>query len=345
MIKKNNFRFAIFGKIIHVDYFIKLLNKHNFPKPIIFISPDKTYQRDKGLLRKYNLYSEVELLEKKKLVKIYRFKNVNNSKVLKILTKNKCNIGFVASCRNIIKKDIINYFNDKLYNIHDSFLPEERGGGIYSWRILNNYNFIGNSIHLIDEGIDTGDIILKKKIKINKTKPYPLDHMKKEVKNVEILIDKFIDILINNRPIKKEKQQNDKSFYFHRLYTEQNGLINWDWSIENIERFIRAFSYPYPGAYTFYKNKKISILESSVEKNNKKFHPFLNGKIVTVMDNKFVRIIAGGKTLILKKIKVGKLIISPGYFLKVKNSLLSEADKLFIARSYIPDISKMKSEF
>ena len=86
-------------------YFIKELNRLNFLQPIIFVSPDKEYSRDKKLLGEYNLFSDIELLEKKKLVKIFKFKDINNPKTFKILNRYKCNIGISTSCRNIFKKE------------------------------------------------------------------------------------------------------------------------------------------------------------------------------------------------------------------------------------------------
>ena len=67
------------------------------------------------------------------------------------------------SCRSIIGKKVIDFFDGKIFNIHPAYLPKERGGGIFSWRILNNIKEISATIHYLDEGIDTGNIVLQEK--------------------------------------------------------------------------------------------------------------------------------------------------------------------------------------
>ena len=69
-----NYRFAIFGKNTFTEYFIKQLNKFNFNKPIIIVSPDQEYYRDKKLLQKYNLYCNIDNLKKKVWLKYIKLK-------------------------------------------------------------------------------------------------------------------------------------------------------------------------------------------------------------------------------------------------------------------------------
>ena len=69
-------------------------------------------------------------------------------------------IGFSLSAPWIFKKDVIDLFNNRLFNLHGSRLPKERGGGGYSWQILSQNRLGGLSIHRLEEGIDTGNIVL-----------------------------------------------------------------------------------------------------------------------------------------------------------------------------------------
>ena len=93
---------------------------------------------------------------------------------------------------------------------------------------------------------------------------------------------KLFSIFIQKLGSKLElKSQNQKrASYYSRLYTEINGAIDWNWSNVEIESFINAFGSPYPGAFTFLNNKKISILEGKSEKSKKYFaHILLKIKI------------------------------------------------------------------
>tara|TARA_X000000368_G_scaffold412691_1_gene399512 strand:- start:114 stop:1154 length:1041 start_codon:yes stop_codon:yes gene_type:complete len=343
-----DYRFVIFGKIIHTDYFVKLLSEYGFEKPLVIISLDEEYHRDKRLLSPYGLDSKIEELAKEGLCDLYKMKTINCAEAISLFDEYKVNIGISINCRNIIKKEIIDYFDSPIFNLHDSYLPDERGGALNSWRILNNINEVGNTLHHLDEGIDTGDIVLQEKTTLDKKFPYPKDYLKAESLNCQKILSKFIRLLSNKEPINAFKQENDKSYYYPRLYTEINGIVDWDSDVYEIERFIRAFSYPYPGAFSYYRGKKVHILSSKVEQTSSKFHSFANGKIVTVMDDMSVRVIAGGKSLIIEKISVEEEVITAGNYLNVKYSLHSPIEEKEKARNHIPttlEMNKSEDEF
>lgn len=339
------YRFVIFGKIIHTDYFVNLLNKYDFPKPLVIISLDEEYHRDNRLLAPFGLNSNIEELSNNGLCYLYKMKTVNCEAAIALFDEYKVNIGISINCRNIIKRMVIDYFDQPILNLHDSYLPDERGGALNSWRILNGISEVGNTLHYLEEGIDTGAIVLQKKTLINKERPQPIDYLQAETMNCKKIFESYIDSLRLSKPIAAVKQENDKSFYYPRLFTEINGAINWDWDIDNIEKFIRAFSVPYPGAYTYYRGEKINILSCCVEASEYSFHPFANGKIVTILDNKKVRVIAGGKPLLIESLLINGEIVNPGDFLEVKFSLYSPEEELFHAKNHVPTtLSMNKSE-
>lgn len=337
-----DFRFAIFGKIIYTDHLIRELSARGFPASIAFVSPDTEYLRDKKLLSPYGLYGDLESLAARKIVKVYKFKNVNCKKVIELLSKHRCNIGFSTSCRNIIKKDVIKHFKGQVFNIHDSYLPDERGGALNTWRILNGINSVGDTIHYLDEGIDSGDVVLQRRVGIKKISPKPVDYLIAEVDNCKKLLTRFLNLLLKGAPLASVPQDHSKSFYYPRLYTEYNGIINWDWDVGYIERFIRGFSVPYPGAYTYYNGKKIHIMDSYIDTSVKQeFHPFCNGKIVTVLDGGNVRVIAGCRALVLTQIRAGEAVLKPAQYLSVKYTLISSGKDIEQAKGYVPTTREM----
>ena len=214
-------------------------------------------------------------------------------------------------------------------------------GGLITWKILNKNHMSGNTIHYLEEGIDTGQIVLQNKTNIDKERPLPIDYLKSEKINAEIIIDKFLEILLNNN-IPSIEQNNDRSFYYPRLFTEINGIINWDWDIDSIEVFIRAFGYPYPGASSYYRDHKVHILEAFIDEDFKDtYHPFMNGKIVTVLENGSVRVIAGSRSLIISLIAIDGQEQKPGDFLSIKYTFNSPAEKLIYSKLHIPTTLSM----
>ncbi|MBN1526107.1 MAG: hypothetical protein JW919_00780 [Candidatus Omnitrophica bacterium] len=342
MKQPKDFQFAIFGRIVYTDHLIKELHARGFPPPVAIVSPDEEYMRDKKLLTPYGLCGDMESLASRGLVRIYKMENVNCDEAIEILSGHKCNIGFSTSCRNIIKKMIIDYFKGQIFNIHDSYLPDERGGALNTWRILNGINTVGDTVHYLDEGIDSGDVILQGRVAIKKDHPKPVDYLIAEVDNCKKLLSGFLDILLKEDPVPARPQDHNKSFYYPRLYTEQNGIINWDWDINSVERFIRAFSVPYPGAYTYYNGQKVHILDSYIDTSvSQEFHPFCNGKIVTILDDRYVRVIAGGRALILKEIRVGEKVMDSALYLSVKYTLTSSGKDIEQAKRYVPTTREM----
>jgi len=343
--KPEEFKFAIFGRIFYTDHLIKELNSRGFPRPIVITSLDEEYIRDKRILTQFGLYGNLERLVERGLAKLYKYENINDIEVLNILKENHCNIALSTSCRNIIKKDIIKYFQNNIFNIHDSFLPDERGGALNTWRILNGIDSVGDTIHYLDEGIDSGNIVLQKKVLINKKRPKPVDYLIAEKENCHNLLSEFLDILINYSEVPSVKQDNNLSFYYPRLFTEINGAINWNWDISSVERFIRGFSNPYPGAYTYYRGKKINIIDAFIDDSiDKDFHPFSNGKIVTIMDNNCVRVIAGRRAMILTEISVDGESMKPGKYLTLRFTLTSKRKELDHAKTYVPTTKAMNEQ-
>lgn len=85
--------------------------------------------------------------------------NINSNHVVELLKHNPCSLCIVMGT-SILKQNIINACNSELINIHGGYLPHYKGNNCIYFAYLNNdWNRIANTIHYIDAGIDTGDII------------------------------------------------------------------------------------------------------------------------------------------------------------------------------------------
>ena len=68
----------------------------------------------------------------------------------------------------IFSKNLIKIFNNKIFNCHAGLLPSYRGRSVLNWALINGEKYYGITVHKVDKGIDTGDILIQKKIKIKK---------------------------------------------------------------------------------------------------------------------------------------------------------------------------------
>ena len=152
----------------------------------------------------------------------------------------------------------------------------------------------------------------------------------------------FLDLFDSKREIILKQQNEKNSTYLPRLYTEVNGAINFDWTNTDIEKFVRAFSYPYTGAFTYVKGKKVSVLECDVEKSNIKFHPFTNGRVNKIFSDGTVRIITTGGYIRIKKIRYKNQILNPSKMIKINDVLYTLRAVLDNSRSKTIQTKNMK---
>tara|TARA_B110000008_G_C16953618_1_gene557274 strand:- start:396 stop:1427 length:1032 start_codon:yes stop_codon:yes gene_type:complete len=318
---KEKMNFALFGHGYHLCYLIEKLQQHRLCKPVIITHPSKNHDRDRRLLTDPKTYQDLFKVAEKFDIEVLETEIVNCEKVNNFLKEKDCNIAFATNCRSIISKNMIDFFNGNFFNIHPSYLPHERGTGTFSWRILNNSKEISGTIHYVDNGIDTGNIVLQKKEVIGKNFPIPNDYMKQTTKLFNDLIDKFFDnidqIILSNG----KTQSLDEGSYFPRLITEDNGVIDWSIKGQFIERTIRAFSYPYPGAYTYLNDKKVQILLSRFQEADHSLHPMMHGRIVNLSESGTAKVAVKGGYIFIDEVKksgrfckINELIERPGIF-------------------------------
>ena len=343
MHNKKSLKFVLFGHGYNICYFAKLLIDNGFNKPVIVTHPKKDHERDRRLLKHDNrLYEDVFDIANDLKIPIFETKSANDKKVLKFIRLHGCNAGFSFSCRSILKKDVIDCLSGKIFNIHPSFLPKERGGGTFSWRILQDNKNIAGTIHLLTKGIDEGAIIMQKEKKINMVKPKPLDFLIE----TNILFNKLLyDFLIcigKNKPLKTIEQNNINSSYLPRLYSEVNGAINWHLQGKEIERFIRAFSEPYSGAFTYVGKKRIYIYDAKFMNTRIKNHPFMSGRIINISKNYGAKVLIKDGILIIKSFRYRNRIFNASEFLSAIDMFSTPANLLYKSPVTVVNVSKMK---
>lgn len=201
--------------------------------------------------------SSFEIIDfcEKNLIEIF-VGNPRNERINEFIKDKECDVIASVNYLFLIDKKIIDLGRGLCFNIHGSLLPKYRGRTPHVWAIINNEDYTGVTAHIIDENCDTGPIIEQVAIPIEKTDTGAtiLNKYKNLYINmIESILDKF-----QNGSIESTVQDETKATYFGKR-TPEDGLINWDWQVERIANWIRAQANPYPGAFTYYKNKKIII--------------------------------------------------------------------------------------
>jgi methionyl-tRNA formyltransferase len=155
----------------------------------------------------------------------------------------------------IIERDM--YSKAKIAcNIHGSLLPKYRGRTPHVWAIINNEKQAGVTAHLIDDGCDTGDIVSQMVVPIEENDTGASLLAKYNIVYISIINDLLAKFDCGKWSVKT--QEHGKATYFGKR-TPDDGEIIWDWQKERIRNWVRAQTDPYPGAFSWYEGKKITI--------------------------------------------------------------------------------------
>lgn len=207
-----------------------------------------------------------------------------NNQFLKIIRQLNPDICFSIYYRNIFSQDYILVPPMGFINIHPSSLPKYRGPVPTLWALLNNEKKAGVTLHYIDSGVDTGDIIAQIDCEIPKEiTGHELNDLLIE-KGVE-LFKKQVPLILENKN-KRIKQIHVNATYFGP-FNQKLRVINWYLPVEQINRQIQALTRPYSGAKASIIDKEILFWKAQVAEYSKEklSGP---GKIIKVQNDEFM---------------------------------------------------------
>ena len=132
-----------------------------------------------------------KLYKIKKKVYNYDKKKISEKRILKDLKSNEIKLICLAGFMKILSKDFVRNFKGKILNIHPSLLPKYKGLNTHYRAIQNKEKYSGCTVHLVNSKLDSGKIILQKKVKLSK-KETPSSLQKKILKHEHILYPRAI---------------------------------------------------------------------------------------------------------------------------------------------------------
>lgn len=149
-------------------------------------------------------------------------------------------------------------------NVHASLLPQYRGAAPINHVIINGETETGVTTFRLNHEIDTGEILLSKKIKIEPSDNVGTLHDKLMQLGAQALIETVQGIKSNNiKPIDQNTLIDKLELKPAPKIFKEDCLINWEKTCDTILHLIRGLS-PYPGAYTFVNNKTLKIFNADI---------------------------------------------------------------------------------
>ena len=158
-LKKIKTAVFISGKGSNLKNLIKFSKKKISPISINLIISNTSYAKGLRYSKKYNIQKKVIFFKNKKLAE---------KKIFKILLKKNINLICLAGFMKILSRNFIKKFKGKIINIHPSLLPKYKGLNTHKKAIENNDKYAGCSVHFVTAKLDSGKIIMQKKVIIKK---------------------------------------------------------------------------------------------------------------------------------------------------------------------------------
>ncbi|MBF1007392.1 MAG: methionyl-tRNA formyltransferase [Lachnospiraceae bacterium] len=265
-------------------------------------------QPDKPKGRKGELTpSPVKVVAEEKGIKVYQPLKVRDEEFVETLRAYNPDVIVVVAFGQIIPLSILKMPKFGCVNIHGSLLPKYRGAAPIQWAVLDGEKETGITTILMDEGIDTGDILLKKTIKIDTDETSGSLFDKLMALGAETILETLDELEKGSlTPIK----QGENPTAYAKMLTKAMGLIDFTRPAKELDCFVRGMD-PWPSAYTLLSGKTLKLWKvRPVEGSGKA------GSVIDIGKESFTIACGEGAIEVLEVQLEGKKRMSAGDFLK-----------------------------
>ncbi|MEU6352027.1 methionyl-tRNA formyltransferase [Streptomyces sp. NPDC047072] len=146
-------------------------------------------------------------------------------------------------------------------NIHDSLLPTYAGFSPLIWALINGEKEVGVTAHRMDAELDMGDVLLQRAVPVGPSDT-ATDLFHRTVDLIGPLVTDSLDLIASGRAVWTPQDRSKSSFFHKRSLVDSR--IDWTWTAEELERFVRAQSDPYPNAFTYHRGERLRIVSAAV---------------------------------------------------------------------------------
>ena len=265
-------------------------------------------QPDKPKGRKGELTpSPVKVIANREGIKVYQPLKVRDEEFVKTLRAYNPDVIVVVAFGQIIPLSILQMPKYGCVNIHGSLLPKYRGAAPIQWAVLDGEKETGITTILMDEGIDTGDILLKKTIKIDADETSGSLFDKLMALGAKTILETLDEL---EKGSLTPTKQGESHTAYAKMLTKAMGLIDFTRSAKELDCFVRGMN-PWPSAYTLLSGKTLKLWKvRAVEGSGKA------GSVIDIGKESFTIACGEGAIEVLEVQLEGKKRMSAGDFLK-----------------------------
>ncbi len=266
--------------------------------------PDKPKGRGKEMQ-----FTPVKECALKYHIPVFQPRKVREEECIDKLRKYDADIMVVVAFGQILPKEILEMTPYGCVNVHASLLPKYRGAAPIQWCIIDGEGVSGVTTMQMDEGLDTGDMLLKTEIPIDAKETGGSLHDKLAEAGAKLCVETLK--ALQNKTVTPIPQGETTTAYA-KMLNKQLGNIDWNQSAVAIERLIRGLT-PWPSAYTDWNGKIMKIWDSEAVEGISREKP---GTIVKVEKDTFY-VQTGEGCLKVREVQIpGKKKMDVGAFLR-----------------------------
>ena len=246
---KNKMKILIIGMPDLVLYCITALQKAHKNIVGVITSPvnNPTYDYMKSFL------------QKNKLLHIDNNKNFKDEKLLQQVRDLSPDIAFVCSFNYLLPKELYEIPKLGTINFHPSLLPDYRGANPYFHVLMNEEKETGITMHYIDETFDTGDIITQVKVPIEERDTMGSLFNRLNIETAKLCVTTVSYLEAGNTLNRTPQVKTDNYIAAPKIYAGTDDVkINWNNSIKDIDKFIRALN-PFFGAVSHFNGQELKF--------------------------------------------------------------------------------------
>ena len=242
-------------------------------------------------------------------IPVYQPEKIRRPECVEELRKYQADVIVVVAFGQILPKDILELTPYGCINVHASLLPDYRGAAPIQWAIINGEKETGVTTMQMDEGLDTGDMILKQEVPILPDETGESLHDKLAAVGAALCVE-TLQALEEGTAI-FEPQGESKTAYA-RMLTKDLGKIDWNRPAEELERLVRGLN-SWPSAYTTWDGKTMKIWMAEVSEEDTEQGP---GTVTKVEKESFSVQTGKGQLKVLELQIPGKKRMGTGEFLR-----------------------------
>jgi methionyl-tRNA formyltransferase len=197
-------------------------------------------------------------MAREKQIPFLTHSRINSSEFRNQLNKYECDLFVSMSFNQIFRRELFEMPPLRTINCHAGKLPFYRGRNILNWALLNDEAEFGITVHYIDEGIDTGDILLQQSFPITDADTYRTLLERAYTGCAELLHLAILQLLKGTSSPKPQSEIHPVGFYCC-VRQEGDEILDWYQPSRDVFNFVRAICLPGPQARTFLRGREMRI--------------------------------------------------------------------------------------